>query len=173
VTVSLDRFKRTPFPPGYPANCQTFFSPVDDVHGVLVELLKSARNSAVICMYGFDDDEIADIIRSKMESEHLFVQLTLDKSQAGGAHEKALLAKESYPATSIAIGHSERGAIVHLKCIVIDGIYTITGSTNLSTSGETKQSNALVVISDPYVAAEARARIDATHANILSRRASE
>jgi phosphatidylserine/phosphatidylglycerophosphate/cardiolipin synthase-like enzyme len=173
VTVSLDRFKRTPFPPGYPANCQTFFSPVDDVHGVLVELLKSARNSVVICMYGFDDDEIADIIRSKMESEHLFVQLTLDKSQAGGAHEKALLAKESYPATSIAIGHSERGAIVHLKCIVIDGIYTITGSTNLSTSGETKQSNALVVISDPYVAAEARARIDATHANILSRRASE
>lgn len=122
-------------------------------------------------MYGFDDPDLAEVLRRKLLQAHCYVQLTLDKSQAFGVHERKLLEQQDYPASSIAIGTSEHGAIMHMKLCLIDGIYLVTGSTNWSTSAETKQDNQLTVIADPYVAAEARSRVDAVHASILARAA--
>jgi hypothetical protein len=97
----------------------------------------------------------------------VFVQLSLDSSQAGGAHEKALLAKNNYPATSIAYGRSEHGAIMHMKVLIVDGMFLVTGSTNWSTGGESKQDNQLTISADSLACAQARSRTDAIHTNML------
>jgi phosphatidylserine/phosphatidylglycerophosphate/cardiolipin synthase-like enzyme len=120
-------------------------------------------------MFGFDDEELAASIKTKLAHQDCFVQLTLDSSQAGGVHERDLLSRSDYPASSVAVGRSEHGAIMHMKMVIIDGVIVVTGSTNWSTGAETKQDNQLTVIADPYVAAEARARVDAIHANMIAK----
>lgn len=171
----LDRFKQSPFAAGYPVATRTFYSPVDMVHEALKTLLGSADRSLAISMYGYDDDELDEAIRDKLTSDRIFVQLSLDRSQAGGVHEKALLAKWQNDGigNSIAIGHSEHNAIMHLKMVIIDGLDVVTGSTNWSRSGETDQDNQLTVLRDPLVAAEARARMDIIHDDMLKQMAAK
>jgi phosphatidylserine/phosphatidylglycerophosphate/cardiolipin synthase-like enzyme len=165
---SLDGFKASPFPPGYAENCRTFYSPVDDVHGALATVLESAQETLLIGMYGFDDDALAEIVKDKLADPSCYVQISLDSSQAGGVHERKLLTQMDYPASSIAVGTSERGKIMHLKEAVIDGAVVITGSTNWSLCAEVEQDNALTIISDPFIAAEASARLNAIHAHMLT-----
>ena len=170
---ALDQFSIAGFPPGYSPVTRTFWSPVDDVHGALVALAKSATLSLVVAMYGFDDEELAQVLHDKIDQPGVFVQLSLDSSQAGGTHEKALLAKNDYPATSIAYGQSERHAIMHLKVLIVDGMFLVTGSTNWSTGGESKQDNQLTISADPLACAQARSRVDAIHDSMLQQMAAK
>lgn len=171
----LDQYKATPFVSGYPDAARTFYSPVDRVHEALKAMLESASKSLIVSMYGYDDDELDQAIRDKLASDQIFVQMSLDKTQAAGKHEAAILKKWQNDGTgnSIAIGRSEHNAIMHLKMVIVDGLDVITGSTNWSASGESDQDNQLTVIRDALVAAEARTRLDIIHDNMLKQMAAQ
>lgn len=163
----LAQFKKEGrFLDGYPPDLRTFFSPRDDLHGLLMALLSSAQHSLVLNMFGYADDELDSIIREKLASEHVFVQMSLDKTQAAGAHESEILAKWNNNAfgNSIAIGTSDvKHAISHLKILIVDGVYTVKGSTNWSLAGEQQQDNELTLSRNAVVAAETRAILDMNH----------
>lgn len=165
---SLDGFAVSPFPVDQAPDRRTFYSPVDQVHEALKAVVASTSLSLEIAMYGFDDDELANIIWAKLDTPHITVRLTLDSSQAAGKHEAALLAAHGQNGNSIAIGRSEKGAIMHLKGVVVDGETTVQGSTNWSDGGEAKQDNELTVIVDRAHAARFSARIGAIHAHMLA-----
>lgn len=109
----------------------------DDVHGALKYLLARCSRSLRFNQFGYDDDELDTIIQGLVASEHVMVQGTLDKSQAGGVHEKKILAGwDSAMRNSFAIGQSATHQISHTKGGVIDGLVAFEGSTNWSASGE-------------------------------------
>jgi phosphatidylserine/phosphatidylglycerophosphate/cardiolipin synthase-like enzyme len=150
---------------------RTFYSPIDDVHGALKAVIQSCERSLVLAIYGWDDDELAAIVASLLDNPAIHCQITLDKSQAGGVHERALLTKyrAGMGSNSVAIGTSEKSAIMHRKMGVVDGLWRISGSTNWSDSGETKQDNELTIMRNTAACAEARAVLDLEHTSILTR----
>lgn len=159
---ALDGFKAAPgFSDAYKQlPLRSFYAPVDDVHGALKAVLGSVTQSLTMSMFGFDDPELADMIKALMQNPAVAVKLVLDRSQSRGVHEREILAHENYPNTMVAIGNSEDHAIIHLKEAVVDHRFRVSGSTNLSASGETKQDDELTVLDSVAAAAEAEIRIE-------------
>jgi phosphatidylserine/phosphatidylglycerophosphate/cardiolipin synthase-like enzyme len=141
---------------------------------LLASLLSSAQQSIVINMFGYADHELDDIVRSKLLDDRMYVQMSLDRQQSkSGKTEREILAEwENHGiGNSIAIGTSYKHAISHLKVLIVDGIYTVKGSTNWSLSGEQKQDNELTLTNSAVVAAEARAVLDRNHDYMLKQMA--
>lgn len=162
---------------------RVFYVGRDDVHGVLVHLYRRARLSVKMNMFGYDDDELNQILFGLVEDPTIMVQVTLDHSQASGAHEKKILASDAANnaaayAADFVVGESETHQISHTKGGVLDGIVAFEGSTNWSSSGEgtgitlgeakqhpgfKAQNNTLAVYVNPYEIAKFSARLDYEH----------
>lgn len=165
----LANHARNPFPDQWNENEYVFFAPVDDLHGVLKDVISSATHRVSLNMYGYDDDEIDAILHSKAVSPQIAFMMNLDKVQSKGKHEAALLLPWATSiGTSIAVGTSVKRAISHLKVCVIDGLYVISGSTNWSLSGEDKQDNELTVTRDALKAARFESIIINNHLTMLA-----
>jgi hypothetical protein len=74
-------------------------------------LRRSATKSLAAAIFGFNDTELAAIIKRTREHQHVDAQPTPRRSQAQGPHARNIRARKHYPASSIAFGTSERGAI--------------------------------------------------------------
>lgn len=170
LITDLDQYKASPVDASYPVNRRTFYSPEDNVHGALVHIIQSCQKSCVLSMYGWTDVEIATLIDHLLDNPTIYCQITLDSSQYAGKTEHAVLAlfKDNLDSNVIGIGRSERGEIIHRKMLIIDGVWTVTGSTNWSLNGEQKQDNEMTITNDPSVAAEARRILDLSHAKALT-----
>jgi hypothetical protein len=118
-----------------------FFVGRDDVHDILKYILSRVSISLYLNMFGFDDDELNNIIMQQALDPTITMLITLDQSQAGGVHEKALIAADqkynlaAYN-THFVIGQSATHQISHTKGFVADGKVACEGSTNWSSSGE-------------------------------------
>ncbi len=161
---------------------RTFYVGRDDVHGALKYLLSRCSRSLKMNMFGYDDDELDAIIGHLVADDGVFVQGTLDKSQAGGVHEKKILAAWTPEMrASFAVGQSATHQISHSKGGVIDGVVAWEGSTNWSASGEgtiiaadgsnvgrKSQNNTLVVHINPVEVVKFATELDEEHAVALA-----
>lgn len=165
----LASYASTPFPPGWNSDEYVLFSPRDPgVHQAILDVVRSATHRLLGNHYGFDDDEVSVAMLAKAKDPSIFFLLNLDSSQAGGIHEKQILqAWRPLEGTMVAVGRSIHSAISHLKVTIVDGLYVIGGSTNLSSSGESKQDNELRITRDPLMAARYESILLLNHAAML------
>jgi hypothetical protein len=172
------------FGPTASADFRVFYVGRDDVHGVLTHLFTRVSLSVKMNMFGYDDDELNKLLMTLVQNPSVMVQVTLDKSQAAGPTEKAILTSDTGQdskgfANDFAIGESATSQISHTKGGVLDGIVAFEGSTNWSSSGEgtgisltaakqapgfRAQNNTLSVYVNPYEIAKFAARLDYEHA---------
>jgi len=129
------------FSPSSSKDFRLFYVGRDDVHDILKHVLSRVSVSLYLNMFGYDDDELNDILMAHAHDPSITMLITLDLSQAGGVHEKKLLASDAAkdPAaynTHFVIGQSATHSISHTKGFVADGVVGGEGSTNLSTDGE-------------------------------------
>jgi hypothetical protein len=141
-------------------------------------------------MFGYDDDELNGAIITLMQDPNVQVQGTLDKSQAGGVHERAILehdvAENPDFYNSFVVTSSATSQISHTKggVLVSQGLGW-EGSTNWSASGEgtgikldpavrsvpgyKAQNNTLLVSANPVFLSRFSARLDTEHLTGLAR----
>lgn len=129
------------FPANGSQDFKLFFVGYDDVHGILKNVLSRVTRSLYLNMFGYDDDELNEIVMDIAMNPNITCLITLDKSQAGGVHEKRLLDADRAQSlaafnTHFVIGQSATHQISHTKGFVADGIVGCEGSTNWSNSGE-------------------------------------
>lgn len=177
--------------PGY-GDHYLFLVGRDDVHGILLQLLTAETMGLKLNMFGYDDQALNDAIVALMRNPGVAVQGTLDKSQAGGVHERAILAldvandPDFY--NSFVVTTSATSQISHTKGGVLIGQgLGWEGSTNWSASGEgtgiqldpakpassgyRAQNNTLLVSANPVFLSRFGARLDTEHKVGLMRRA--
>lgn len=164
-----------------------FYVGRDDVHDILKYILSRVTISLYMNMFGYDDDELNNIIMQKALNPAITMMITLDQSQAGGVHEKALLdADRAYNLaafnTHFVVGQSATHQISHTKGFVADGRVAGEGSTNWSTSGEgtfvvqgmaggpgyKAQNNTQAIITDPDTLVRFQTELIAEHMIISS-----
>lgn len=157
----------------------------DDCHGILHYLIPQERLFFKFNMFGYDDEELNTDIIGLFKDPAVRVQATLDKSQAGGVHERKIIAADQALeaekfATSFAIGQSATHQISHSKGGVMVGLgIGFEGSMNWSASGEgigislkpsaknvpgfKAQNNTLLISTNPVFLARFSAQLDAEH----------
>ena len=172
------------FGPTASPDFRVFYVGRDDVHGVLMHLFTRVTLSVKMNMFGYDDDDLNNVLMNLVQNPSVVVHVTLDRSQSSIAHEKAILdSDEAQDAAGFAndfvVGESDTGQISHTKGGVLDGIVAFEGSTNWSSSGEgtgisltaakqapgfKAQNNTLAVYTNQYEIAKFIARLDYEHA---------
>jgi hypothetical protein len=160
-----------------------FYVGRDNAHEILKYLWSRVTVSAYLNMFGYDDDELNNLVMNAAEDPHVTAVYTLDKSQAGGVHEKRIIASDMAKdpqafQAHFAIGQSKTHQISHTKGGVLDGRVGFEGSTNWSASGEgtfmlgqrqaggpgyKAQNNTLAVFTDPDTLSRFTAELIAEH----------
>lgn len=181
--VDLQQYtKEGQYSPSASKDFHLFYVGRDDVHSILKHVLSRVSVSLYLNMFGYDDDELNDLIMNIVHDPLITCVITLDKSQAGGVHEKRLLDSDAAKdpvgySTHFVIGQSATHQISHTKGFVADGKVGGEGSTNWSISGEgtfvvkgraggpgyRAQNNTQTIFTDPDAVSRFQAELLAEH----------
>ena len=106
------------FGPTASPDFRVFYVGRDDVHGVLMHLFTRVTLSVKMNMFGYDD-ELNNVLMGLVRNPSVVVQVTLDRSQASGSTEKAILSADIAQDTAgfandFAIGESRSGCFLNI-----------------------------------------------------------
>lgn len=118
-----------------------YFSPYEDIEGLVVDELKVAGESIRCSLYGITNSRITEVLIDRVSSG-VDIKLCLDKTQSAGKHSTHKELKEAGAEVVI----KKTGVLEHNKFCVIDNKTVIMGSYNFSSSAQ-KQDNSIVVMS--------------------------
>ncbi|SDH08651.1 PLD-like domain-containing protein [Paraburkholderia phenazinium] len=182
LTDLAEYTKEGSYSPNASKDFHMFYVGRDDVHNILKHVLSRVTVSLYLNMFGFDDEELNDVLMKIVHDRSITCVITLDKSQAGGVHEKRLLESDAAKdpvgfSTHFVLGQSATHQISHTKGFVADGKVGAEGSTNWSASGEgtfvvkgaaggvgyRAQNNTQSVFTDPDAVARFQAELLAEH----------
>lgn len=157
-------------PKGTPTDTVTLFSPRDNNHEALTEVLNSAQESIKAAMFTLTDSDLVTILKTKAAQPGFTFQLTLDATEAKTVPAMTTIVTEFATDPRVVVGNSSKGAFSHLKVWVVDHTYIVSGSTNATASGELAEDNELVVRKHPVLASVYEARLDEIYAYMTSKR---
>lgn len=120
---------------------EAYFSPYEDIEGLIVDKLKGAGGSIRCSLYGITNIRITEVLIDRVSSG-VDIKLCLDKTQSAGKHSTHEELKEA----GVEVVIKKTGVLEHNKFCVVDNKTVVMGSWNFSNSAQ-KQDNSIVVIS--------------------------
>jgi phosphatidylserine/phosphatidylglycerophosphate/cardiolipin synthase-like enzyme len=120
---------------------QTYFSPYDNIEGIVINRLSGAQHSVHCSLYGITNVKITNTLKTLLD-QSVEVKLCLDKTQSAGKHDTHQQLADDGAEVVI----KKSGVLEHNKFCVIDNAMVMMGSWNYSNSAQ-KQDNSMVVLS--------------------------
>lgn len=120
---------------------EAYFSPYEDIEGLVVDELKVAGESIHCSLYGITNSRITEVLINRVSSG-VDIRLCLDKTQSAGKHSTHRELKDA----GVEVVIKKAGVLEHNKFCVIDNKTVVMGSYNFSGSAQ-KQDNSIVVMS--------------------------
>lgn len=125
------------------------FTPNQPCLPMVVKYINSAKTNVLLLGYSFTSKPITQaLIGAKKRG--VIVKIILDHSQLSQRYSKETVRQLLVKDIDLRFDHSVK--IAHNKVMVIDNIYTITGSYNWTHSAEFKNAENLVFIKSPEIA---------------------
>ncbi|MGE5248595.1 MAG: phospholipase D-like domain-containing protein [Bacteroidota bacterium] len=128
-----------------------YFSPDDNIANNLLDLLHNAEESIYFMAYSFTSDPLGEAIRARAE-EGVTVEGVMDSGQIDSN-----LGTEFDPFRQAGLDIRRDGnvnGLLHHKVMIIDEQIVIMGSYNFTNNAETRNDENLIVIYDPFIAAQ-------------------
>lgn len=135
----------------------------DDLLGTIIDFIDGAQKRLFIAVQELDSRPIAEaIIRARQRK--VLVKLVLEASYLlaksarddpftpGGSHEPNRILHDAILRTKIKVNTDFNSSIFHQKFMVRDSESILTGSTNFTDTGVTKNLNHIVIIHDKEIA---------------------
>lgn len=129
------------------ADIYTYFSPEDDIPPKIVRILRTARRSIHFMAFSFSDDDIATAI---IEGARRGVDVEGVMETTGSKAKSSEAAR--FDSEGIRLFRDGNSFMMHHKVIIVDGLWTITGSYNFTASAARANDENLLIIKSGTVA---------------------
>jgi len=130
------------------AEIELYFSPNGGAAAAVVKEIDAAKTSVHVLAYSISEDRITRaLVRAKTRG--LDVVLIVDPGQQRATYSTAPKIKHSGVTTLVDRAH----ALMHNKTLIIDAAVVVTGSMNLTTSGDRQNAENTIVLRNTDAAA--------------------